>query len=198
MEQSGQIFHMDKEQTLMFKGIAILMVVVGHIGSYSGLLPHIPLGTCGVYIFLFLSGYGLLRSAEDKGLHGYWAKRIRNVYLPYLAVLLFVLLLAIVVRNGANTNFIKYLFFMDYPFGEYWYLRIQVEWYIVFFLIWNVKTRLSLDMKWTIMLMAFADILIISAHSSDRKFVWTLGAFVIGGGMGIMEYNSSTSCGICV
>lgn len=183
MEQSNQIIHMDKKQTLMFKGMAILMVVVDHIGVFSGLLPHIPLGACGVYIFLFLSGYGLMRSVEDKGLHGYWVKRIKNVYLPYLAVLLLVLILAIVVRDGLNGNIIKYLFLMDYPFGEYWYLRIQVEWYIAFFLIWNMETRLSLNMKWTLLLMSLADILIVTVNASDRKFVWTLGAFVIGGGM---------------
>lgn len=175
------IIYMDKEQTTMLKGIAILMVVVGHIGGFSGLLPFIPLGASGVYIFLFLSGYGLVRSVSEKGLQRYWIKRIKNVYLPYLVILIFVFALAIIGRNDVSFRFIEYMFFIDYPFGEYWYLLIQAEWYIAFFLIWNVKLKFSQDFKWTILLMAAADILIVFVNVSDRKFVWTLGAFVSGG-----------------
>jgi len=183
---------MDKEQTKMLKGIAILMVVIGHIGGFSGLIPSIPLGACGVYIFLFLSGYGLMRSVTEKGLQRYWIKRIKNVYFPYLVVLVFVLTLAIIVRNDVGIGFIRYLFFIDYPFGEYWYLLIQVEWYIAFFLIWNAKFKFSMDFKWILFLMIAADVLIVLMNASDRKFVWTFGAFVIGGGWGIMEYKFST------
>ncbi|MCI9078404.1 MAG: acyltransferase [Lachnospiraceae bacterium] len=192
MKQPYKIIHMDKEQTKMLKGIAILMVVIGHIGSFSGLLPFIPLGACGVYIFLFLSGYGLMRSAYEKGLQGYWIKRTRNVYFPYLAVLVFVLILSAITKNGVNASFIKYLFFIDYPFGEYWYLLLQMEWYIVFFLIWNVKLKFLLDLKLILLMMIVSDILIISINMPDRKFVWTFGAFVLGcsiGNYGIQVFS---------
>lgn len=184
MEVDNQLTYISKDQTSLLKGIAIFLVLFGHIGENIGWLPSLPLGTVGVYIFLFLSGYGLMRSTTTNGIAGYWAKRIKKVYLPYIIALAFCAILSVGFLHKISIDFIRYLVLWKVPLGEYWYLRIQIEWYIAFFLIWNMKTRRSLDMKWTLVLMALADILIVSANLSDRKFVWTFGAFVIGGGIG--------------
>ena len=71
-------FVLSKEKTRILKGVAILFVLLGHMGILDGA------GTWGVHIFVFLSGYGLLCSAEKTELANYWKKRIGNVYIPYL------------------------------------------------------------------------------------------------------------------
>lgn len=71
--------------TTILKGIAILMVVVGHIGqAIPGLRVFTPLGATGVGVFLVCSGYGIEKSFEKGGRYKYWYKRIVNVWLPYV------------------------------------------------------------------------------------------------------------------
>lgn len=66
-----------KEGTQALKGIAILLVIFGHMGFLD-----IP-GAGGVHIFLILSGYGIYCSVNKNGLYQYWKKRIVSVYIPY-------------------------------------------------------------------------------------------------------------------
>lgn len=69
---------LSRENTLALKGVAILFVLLGHMGILDGA------GCWGVHIFCFLSGYGLICSFEKCGLENYWKKKVSNVYVPYL------------------------------------------------------------------------------------------------------------------
>lgn len=174
-----------REQTVLLKGAAISLVLIGHfIGSLFA-FPQLPFGAVGVYLFLILSGFGLVRSAENGGLHHYWKKRFQKVYVPYLLILSFCLVFSLIFHRPAGPDFIQYLFFVKIPFGEYWYLRIQIEWYIAFFVIWLSKTRFRWGTKQFLLLTAIADVMIVTANAADRKYVWTLGAFILGGSMAI-------------
>lgn len=51
-----------KESFIYVKGIAILLVIISHIGNFSGKTWFTPLGGIGVAIFLFCSGYGVMSS----------------------------------------------------------------------------------------------------------------------------------------
>ncbi len=48
------------------KGMAILIIIMGHLGNIFGVRVFNPLGSCGVAIFLFCSGYGLQKSYYKK------------------------------------------------------------------------------------------------------------------------------------
>ena len=50
------------------KGMAILIIIMGHLGNIFGVRVFNPLGSCGVAIFLFCSGYGLQKSYYKKNL----------------------------------------------------------------------------------------------------------------------------------
>lgn len=182
LSSSSQILHMTKGQTTLLKGTAIFLILFDHIGENIGWFPSLPLGAVGVYIFLFLSGYGLMRSADNNGIAGYWRKRIKKVYVPYIAVLALCVVLSIICLHSVSENFIKYLVLWKVPFGEYWYLRIQIKWYIAFFAIWLVKDRFQLSYKnWFVMIM-IADLIIVTTNIAFRNYAWTLGAFLWGGG----------------
>ena len=119
----------DKNYTTIAKGIAILMIMVGHC---SGLWPAgrmlTPCGGIGVAIFLITSGYGLNESYKRSGLSGFWKKRLGRVYLPYFIV---VLLFAIVYQWDIK----KCLLNFSCINSPYWFITYIVECYIVFWLI---------------------------------------------------------------
>lgn len=68
------------------KGFAIAIIMLAHIGNVFGVRYLTPLGSWGVGIFLFLSGFGLTVSTEKKGLENYWKNRIVVAWLPYVVV----------------------------------------------------------------------------------------------------------------
>lgn len=74
----NKILKLSKESTMELKGIAILFVILGHMG-YQGVL-----GVVGVHIFLVVSGYGIYYSFKRNGFENFWNKRILSVYVPYL------------------------------------------------------------------------------------------------------------------
>jgi len=73
------------ELTLILKGIAILLVVICHLGN-EFTRWFTPLGGIGVTIFLILSAYGLEKSYQKNGLRHYWKKRFLAVWVPYVLV----------------------------------------------------------------------------------------------------------------
>lgn len=186
--------HFSIEQTTQLKGIAIFLILFDHTGENVGILPSTPLGGVGVYIFLFLSGYGLMRSAVKNGVRGFWQRRIKKVYIPYLLILILCALMSLIVMDSISPNFLRYLCFSKLIFGEFWYLRLQILWYVAFFFIWILKEKIYLSPRTMLGLLVIADLLIVTLNISDRKYAWTLGAFVIGGGMAYMVRNLYAAC----
>ena len=84
MQKSVKLF--DKNHFLILKAIAILAIVFGHVGNFSGKTWFTPLGGFGVAIFLFCSGYGLSVSAKNGGVDRYWTKKFINVYVPFFII----------------------------------------------------------------------------------------------------------------
>lgn len=78
--------YFDKYNSLVFKGIAILCVMMCHFmgGFGEGITIFTPLGGIGVSIFLMLSAYGLNESWNYNGKVCWWRKRIMNVVIPYM------------------------------------------------------------------------------------------------------------------
>ena len=70
-------FSLDFVCTEQIKGLAILMVILGHLNTefYDWRFMQ-PFGSMGVALFLFISGYGLTKSFENKRLDGFFKKRI--------------------------------------------------------------------------------------------------------------------------
>jgi len=135
---------MDSSQTDQLKGIAILLVVVGHLWVHVSENQPIPvLSGYSVSLFLVLSGYGLSISWAKKPLPWtiFITKRINRVMIPYWIITVVILLLDYlildktyplksIVYTFAGINFEKVLRQFDYA---RWYITLLLAYYAVFF-----------------------------------------------------------------
>ena len=139
---------LSKQSTEQLKGIAIILVVLGHffvtkfINSANSAFNY--LGAQGVAIFLILSGYGLTKSFLKRGMDkGFLARRLRAVLLPYsLVTLLWFVLdyfqgIMYPIKNivlslaGFDFNLI-----MD---ATMWYITFILMWYLIYYLIFSLR-----------------------------------------------------------
>lgn len=136
---------LNRNQTEILKGYAILLVMWGHIGSYMGLNGvEFPSGV-GVSIFIILSGYGMEKSFEKQGLKDYWKKRIIRVWLPF-ALCDTIFLLAEQRQVTFKSILMNYTFIKEiYPF--IWYFRFVFVCYLLFWICGRLfsdqKTRIA-------------------------------------------------------
>lgn len=74
-------------QTSSSKGLAIILVMLCHIGPYYHAAFLSFAGQIGVSIFLIVSGFGLNESFKKKGLINFWPSKIVRVLIPYWIVI---------------------------------------------------------------------------------------------------------------
>ena len=131
-----------KDTTTVFKGVAILMIVMGHVGQLVPFSrPFTPLGAIGVALFLLCSGFGIEKSFQKIGRKDYWKKRIINVWLPYALI---ELLCVWHHPEVGVTGVIKDLLLIRpwHPFG--WYMQVLFIWYILYYLTSFLSRRLQI------------------------------------------------------
>ena len=117
----------------ILKGIAIMAVLICHIGGYSGITWFTPLGGIGVAIFLFCSGYGLSCSYEKTGLKNYWKKKVIGVYSTYFLI---EVVTAIVFARNIKTIVLDLLLIKPvYRYG--WYMPYLFGCYFIFWLVFK-------------------------------------------------------------
>lgn len=135
---------LDRTATTKMKAMAIIMVVICHVGTTLFGRLFNPFGGIGVSTFLILSGYGLMESFKQHGLDGFWRKRLSRVLVPYLIFLL-VYCAYRMVANG------------EFPIFNlrYWFVEYIVIWYVLFYFIMKYCPKC----KW--ILLSIAAIVII-------------------------------------
>lgn len=128
MNTRVSLIELDREQSTLLRGLGILMVLLGHIGC----VPYG--GASGVAIFLVQSGYGLNASCTDRGLAGYWGKRLRKVYLPYLTIGVFDVLALRVKGLGPVLCTLLGLDLNLIADKTMWYVSYILVWYLLYYL----------------------------------------------------------------
>lgn len=95
---------MRQTHTQELKGVAILMVIFGHVGYFLAkdsrfLYPLSVAAGVGLNIFLFLSGYGITSSAlkAKLSIRAFYTKRLLGLYVPLWLMLTCVLILFFVL-----------------------------------------------------------------------------------------------------
>lgn len=118
------------------KGIAIGMIMLAHIGNGFGVRYLTPLGSWGVGIFLFLSGYGLEMSANGKGIQNFWRNRIVTAWLPYVVAEIIGMIICAIpdyAQLSPQDILVDLLLIRPvHPFG--WYMQCLFLYYIGFYL----------------------------------------------------------------
>lgn len=130
-----------KDTTSIFKGVAIMMIVMGHVGQLVPFSrPFTPLGAIGVALFLLCSGFGIEKSFQKIGRKDYWKKRIINVWLPYALI---ELLCVWHHPEVGIIGIIQDLLLIQpcHPFG--WYMQSLFIWYILYYLTTFVSKKLQ-------------------------------------------------------
>lgn len=142
----------DINTTTALKGIAILIIIIHHVGVNSFFCNYFnPLGGIGVAMFLFLSGYGISESYKKNLLSHFWRKKISRILIPYLIWIPFYYI-AMHFSILASPQyfeiiprfwFIEYLlimyaaFYFFFPLRKEWAITLICSLCIILFLITN-------------------------------------------------------------
>lgn len=113
-------------------GIATFLILLAHAVGRNVLFPFplnklIGLGTCGVDLFFFLSGFGLFYSLKSKsftGLKAWYKKRYLRIYLPFLIISLVDIIPAII-----DNSFSLFDYLYRSSLLSYW-TRRNAPWFI--------------------------------------------------------------------
>lgn len=135
------------------------------------------MGSTGVFIFLFLSGYGISASLHIKGKDEYFIKRIRKVWLPYTVVVICFVIFSFLMRESTSFfTVVEYLSLIRLPVGIYWYLRLNIYWYIVSYILFQYGNRIER----LVVISLLATVFIIIITGFDRKYIWQIVTFPLG------------------
>ncbi len=135
---------MNVTKTTVYKGIAILLVVICHsVGNFGhGFRFFTPLGGVGVAIFLLLSAYGLNEAwiektnvGETKIQHCWWRKRFIAVWVPYIIVQLS---LYWPFHEFKMIEFIYDITLIKPLYHNGWYLQYLLMWYLIFYIVRSI------------------------------------------------------------
>lgn len=189
-EESKDFF--SRKSVAWFKGFAIIMVILSHYAEWwswfyveEGILEQIRyictrLGDYGVSLFFLFSAYGLAKSVGDKRVDlKFVLKRIINVYIPYLVVVILIKML--------SGGFATPDEFLDIFYGQsFWYMTVIFSFYIAFMVIWFITKNRHLRAALMIVFTYAYSYYLYSAGNQDFWYTSNT-AFAIGGLIGLYE-----------
>lgn len=139
------------------RGFAILTIVAYHILQKASLPPllfkGILLGGAGIYVYLFLSGYGLALSTSARQ-GQFWRKRFGKVLLPYYVAVTLIFVINSFIplyRTDGWQEYLSHLLLYKMFINEYtrnlgehlWFVSTIIQFYLVLPLLmsWEARSR---------------------------------------------------------
>ena len=134
---------LSRTNSQQIKGVAILLVILGHMGAIS------YAGAYGVGIFLILSGFGLTLSYLKSGTQNFIRKRFNKIIIPYAIITLAWFLIQILRHNTSYSGIlvIKTLIGINPQSpvdASMWYITFLIFWYLAFYLIFSLPQKNSI------------------------------------------------------
>lgn len=138
---------LSRDNTLWMQGVSALPIMLMHFVMQIDGYPRILniLGSIGVAVFLFVSGYGLNESYKAHGIKGFWRKRLVRVILPCWAVYL----LQLPYREHFDAGAL--LHNLTFTGSDLWFVDCILRWYLVYWI-----ARSFIPKHTTLLLFAFA------------------------------------------
>lgn len=155
-------YKISKDVSTAIKGIAILFVIMDHIGLLKS-------GSWGVAVFLFLSGYGLHESYMKNGLEKFWSKRFLTVYVPYIVIVIIEMVIDICfLKRVYSIQTIVYAIFGNGQAvdGTLWYIFYLILFYLAFWIIYRIVKKDS-----------YLAILILTTFGFTIAILWVVGIY---------------------
>lgn len=119
----------------------------------------------GWLIFLVLSGYGIFKSAQGKGLAGYWRNRVIGVLVTYVLFCVFQLGLSLAMGEEIDGgNVFCTVTGLDFGLNvdpTMWYISFIFACYAVFYGVWRVYERRGAAAFTAVLLVAFVLIAVV-------------------------------------
>lgn len=168
-----------KNETNALKGIAIIIVVLGHFARFSG--SSIPLAShvsyYGAALFAFLSGYGTLISYIDHGekINSLWfVNKLIRVYIPFVIVNV----VSLPLYKANDKSIIEKILLGSNDFIM-WYPKFIMLFYFIF----GVVVILHSKIRVKILLMAFTGIIcyiVLAILKMDSQYYTSIFALLAG------------------
>lgn len=114
----------DRTHTTILKGIAIGLVLAMHACAVFGISNVQFVAGCGVGIFLLCSGYGVMISVKENGLHNFALKRFSKVVIPCWGVCV----IEYIVKRHETSTLLDVILLRN----ANWYIRYIVICYMLF------------------------------------------------------------------
>ena len=157
--------------TSVYRGYAILIIMLCHIAGCWNFVGFTPFGGIGVAMFLFLSGYGLNESWKKNGLKSFWKKKVVRVIFPYVVFRMIWLMIDGSILDGS-----AYFSIVNCSHSSFWYIDYLVRCYIAFYIsnkLLNGKYKLLL-----LLLFAIYSFLCLSSLCAEQAFSFLVGVIV--------------------
>ena len=145
---------MSKEDTLAFKGIFSIVVILHHVSQIENTIPYIHhfanFGMYAVSFFFFISAYGMTKQVKlnrEKYLKGFFKKRFLKLLLPiFVVTVLHIVVNILVFKSEYTLNSI----FNIYKNGSSlinngWYLNSILVIYLIFYLSFKITKNQNLS-----------------------------------------------------
>lgn len=189
--------YFNQTQTTILKGISILLIVVHHftikMTNPIFMKPFLNVGSLGVAIFFFISGYGLMSSylAEKNHLNNFFSKRVARVYIPFLVTNIAIGIASIFIMKASysiSDIISTSIFLKGITTGQdFWYINATILFYIIFF----ITLKFTEKTKAIKAMFIYSAIYIIICKTQEMEIYWYNTAFAFPLGV-LLAYRKET------
>jgi peptidoglycan/LPS O-acetylase OafA/YrhL len=188
----------DKLCTKELKGIAIILVILGHmsVDKHIFIIPNLVYaGAWGVTLFLILSGYGITISYLNNGINlNRLIGRIKSILIPYSIVTLVWIIIdcSYLGKSYSAKTILLSLMGIDVRRSidaSMWYISIILFWYVVFFILFKLPLKNYLKVM---LLFCFSLVIYkgyFRTYLADLSYNWQLSAFSFPLGVSLALYS---------
>ena len=201
------IFSLISRYRPQIMGFAALWIIVFHV--WIPVFPNVPklwlvehfikrIGFCGVDIFFFLSGMGLVFSVEKTTVPVFWYKRIKRLVLPALMIAFIHLFFG----DWTVKHFIKavtgYSFYFETIYTFLWFIPAIIHFYLIFPLYYKILKKFRNPAVFTLIVLEIWLWLSIAGRKIIRDdmygFTNRIPVFIIGILFACISKNKKISC----
>lgn len=176
--------YLDKDSTLPVKGIFVAAVFFTHFKTYVT-MPDNPLDNAYVFVanllnqlvvvmFLFYSGYGIMRSLQSKGdpyVKGFFLRRFVPVFFQFATAVLLFLIMNLCLGNAYDWQTILLSFTGWTNLGnDGWYLFVTFALYILFILVFLIPKLSTIQKNIIHTVLCFG--LVVALYFSGKESWW--------------------------
>lgn len=187
----GRNVLLEKEDVDVIKGMAACLVILAHlimnlkeeraVGAFLNIFQ--VAGVIGVFLFFFVSGYGMYKGyGEKEPSFSFWYNRFFNMYFPCILIQFFFCL----IKMYQQKNFSFYKVLVESLFYG-WFIDVILIQYLVFFMAWIISKGKKFLLIFLTFLFSSISCMIFYYKGFDARWYNNLWLFPVGIAIGWKE-----------